>query len=187
MSKWGICYNGSMVHTRIMRRPLTENEIDLLMKDITFYPDLIYVKKSRLMKYTDAFVFEENGNFVGICAIYDIGDWVKLGPFVFLRAYHGKGYGQKLFAAVVSAYSHKNLFLSSSNGPVQKIVGTLQFDEVQNYLSLPGAIQRFLIGNMYEHVHWKLITEFLKKRFTMSRNARKYYIKKAHSKISKED
>ncbi|MFZ2206132.1 MAG: GNAT family N-acetyltransferase [Microgenomates group bacterium] len=161
----------------IVRRPLTETEIDLLMEDIKLYPDLIYVKKSRFQKYKDAFILEEAGSFVGICAVYETGRWVKLGPLVFLRKHHGKGYGKLLLTKIVSEYSNVNMFISSTNIAVQKIISRLGFKEIAGYLYLPYKMIYFLIGHLYEHIHWKLITEFIRKLILMKRNSRKFYIK----------
>lgn len=161
----------------IVRRPLTETEINLLMEDIKLYPDLIYVKKSRLQGYTNAFVIEEDDCFVGVCGIYEVDDWVKLGPLVFLRKYHGKGYGKLLLTKIVSEYSNANLFISSTNIAVQKIISRLGFKEIAGYLSLPHKMIYFLIGHLYEHIHWKLISEFIRKLILMKRNSRKFYIK----------
>lgn len=166
-----------MPKINIVRRPLSDSEIELLIKDITYYPDLIYVKQSRLKTYKNAYVVEEDEQFVGICGIYEINDWIKLGPLVLLKKYHGKGYGKILLSRIVSDHSNKNIFITSSNIVVQKIISRLNFKEVSGYFKLPTKIQVFLIGNFYEHLHWKLITEFLRKLFLMKRNVRKYYIK----------
>ena len=116
---------------KIIRRPLKENEINLLIEDIKLYPSLIYVKKSEFKKYKNAYVIEENGQFVGICGIYEIKDWVKLGPLVFLKKFHGKGYGKILLNKIVSDYAKQNIFVDSSNVAMQKIISRLKFKEVK--------------------------------------------------------
>ncbi len=162
---------------KIVRRPLKEDEINLLMKDIKLYPDLVFVKESRFRKYNDAYIVEQDKDFVGLCGIYEMRDWVKLGPLVFLKKYHGKGYGKILLNKIVSDYSDKNIFITSSNIAVQKIISRLGFDEINSYFKLPTPILFFLIKQLYEHIHWKMITEFFRKKFTMTRNVRKYYIR----------
>jgi len=104
-------------------------------------------------------------------------NWIKLGPLVFLKKYHGKGYGKILLKKIVIDYSNKNIFITSSNIAVQKIISRLGFKEINGYFKLPTPILLFLIKQLYEHIHWKMITEFFRKIFTMTRNARKYYIK----------
>ena len=109
-----------MINIKITRRPLKENEINLLMKDIELYPDLVYVKESRFRKYNDAYIVEQDKEFVGLCGIYEMKDWVKLGPLVFLKKFHGKGYGKILLNKIVNDYSNTNIFITSSNIAVQK-------------------------------------------------------------------
>jgi RimJ/RimL family protein N-acetyltransferase len=170
----------------IVLRPLKDIEIDLLMKDIVYYPDLVYVKKSRFQSYKDAYIVEEGSQFVGICGIYKMKDnWVKLGPLVFLRNHHGKGYGKLLLSKIVSDHTDKNIFITSSNIAVQKIIEKLGFKEVSGYFSLPMIVQLFLIKTFREHLHIKLFTEFFRKLFTMKRNKRKYYIKNSIRHLTK--
>ena len=104
-------------------------------------------------------------------------DWVKLGPLVFLKKFHGKGYGKILLNKIVDDYSDKNIFITSSNIAVQKIISKLTFKEVSSYYNLPFSIILFLIKQLYEHIHLKMITEYFRKKFSMKRNVRKYYIK----------
>jgi len=162
---------------RIIKRSLKENEINLLMNDIKLYPDLVFVKKSRFRKYDNAYIVEQDKEFVGLCGIYEMKNWVKLGPLVFLKKYHGKGYGKILLNKIVNDYSNKNIFITSSNIAVQKIISRLEFKEVAGYFNLPFQIILFLFKQLYEHIDWKLMTEFIRKQFTMTRNTRKYYIK----------
>jgi len=166
-----------VINIKITRRPLKEDEINLLMEDIKLYPDLVYVKESRFRKYNDAYIVEQDKEFVGLCGIYEMKDWVKLGPLVFLKKFHGKGYGKILLNKIVNDYSNKNIFITSSNIAVQKIISGLKFKEVDGYHKLPGPIILFLFKQLYEHIHWKMITEFFRKKFTMTRNTRKYYVK----------
>jgi len=68
------------------------------------------------------------------------------------------------------------LFITSSNIAVQKIVSKLNFQEVESYFNLPTIVKLFLIKQLFEYFHWELIVEFLRKKFTMKRNKRMYYI-----------
>ena len=166
-----------MLNIKITRRSLKENEIKLLMNDIKLYPDLVFIKESRFRKYNNAYIVEQDKEFVGLCGIYEMKDWVKLGPLVFLKKFHGKGYGKILLNKIVNDYSNKNIFITSSNIAVQKIISRLGFDEIKGYFKLPFTILLFLFKQLYEHIHWKMVTEFFRKKLTMTRNDRKYYVK----------
>lgn len=167
-----------MLNIKIIRRSLKESEIKLLLEDIKLYPDLVFIKESRFRKYDNAYIVEQDKEFVGLCGIYEMKNWVKLGPLVFLKKFHGKGYGKILLNKIVNDYSDKNVFITSSNIAVQKIISRLDFKEVAGYFNLPFPIILFLFKQLYEHIHWKIITEFFRKKLTMIRNTRKYYIKK---------
>lgn len=166
-----------MPNIKIVRRYLKEKEIDLLIEDIKLYPDLIFVKKSRFKKYNNAYIVEKDGEFVGMCGIYKIKDWIKLGPLVFLKKFHGRGYGKILLNRIVNDYSNKNIFITSTNIAVQRIVSKLNFKEIDGYYKLPPQIILFLFKQLNEHIGWKIVTEFFRKKFSMSRHTRKYYIK----------
>lgn len=166
-----------MINIKITRRSLKENEINLLMNDIKLYPDLIYVKKSSFKKYKNPYIVKYKNEFVGLCAIYQIENWIKPGPFVFLKKFHGKGYGKILLNKIVGDYSNKNIFITSSNTAVQKIISRLNFKEVDGIFNLPTSILLQSIKFLFECFHWKVITEFIRKKFTMKRNTRKYYVK----------
>lgn len=76
-----------MINIKTTRRPLKEDEINLLMKDIKLYPDLVYVKESRFRKYNDAYIAEQDKEFVGLCGIYEMKDWIKLGHYFMGKRY----------------------------------------------------------------------------------------------------
>lgn len=162
---------------KIIKRPLNNQEIDSLISDIHYYPSLIYLKKSRLSKYAKPYVVEVGNEFVGMCAVYEFNNWVKLGPLVFLKKFHGKGYGKILLTKIVKDYLKKDLYITSSNIAVQKTVEKLEFKEIKSLLYIPLSVKLFLVKQIYEHFHWKLIAEFIRKKITMKNNARKYYIK----------
>ena len=170
-----LCYTFRMVI--IVKRPLWEREIDAIVSDIRSYPSLIYVAKSRLAQYKTPYVLEENGVFVGLCAVYEFDQWVKLGPLVFLQQFHGKGYGNILLTQIVADYAKKDIYVTSSNIAVQKIIEKLHFTEVKGVWRLPLPVKIFLLKQLYEHMHWDMITEFIRKKLTMKSSARKYYIR----------
>ena len=172
-------YNVQIAAVTITKRPLNDVEIDLLMKDVRSYPDLVYVKRTRFQSFKNAYVIEEDGQFVGICGVYVVADrWIKLGPFAFLRKHQGKGYGKLLMNQIVSDHADKNVFITSSNVAEQRIIEAHNFQEVSGYLCLPWEVQLFLIKRFHEHLHIKLATEYFRKLFSMKRHARKYYIRK---------
>lgn len=119
--------------------------------------------------------------FAGICGVYEIGGWVKLGHFVLLQKFHGMGYGSLLLTKVVRDFQSKNIFITSSNIVVQKIARKLKFKEVKGYLHLPFSIQLFLISHIYEHISLEMVREFIRKKFIMKTHVREYFIKNKYT------
>ncbi|MBP9690703.1 GNAT family N-acetyltransferase [Candidatus Woesebacteria bacterium] len=162
----------------IIRRPLTDDEIDLLMSDIATYPDLPFIKKSRFRTFGAPYIMMENGDFVGICGVFDVDEkWMKIGPFVLLRNFHGKGYGKQIMGQIIADSHHKNKFIMSSNIAVQKIVEKQNFHELSGFWTVPINIKMFLLRSIPDHLHLFLITEFIRKLFLMKRGRMKYYVK----------
>jgi hypothetical protein len=96
-----------------------------------------------------------------------------------LKKFHWRGYGKILLKTITTDYLKKDIYLTSSNIAAQKIVGKLNFEETRGLFDLPLTVKLFLLKQIYEHIHWEMITEFIRKKLTMKSSARKYYIKYA--------
>lgn len=161
----------------IERRKLTNEEVDLLIYDTISFQSLIYVPKKRWLNYKNPHVIREGNNFAGVCTVYELKDWIKIGPIVVLKKYQGKGYGKKLLNEIVKDHKHKNVFITSSNPKIKKILDKLDFIYINNYFSLPFKIKLFLIKQLHEHLNFNTIIEFIRKRSKFKREKRYFFVK----------
>ncbi|MFC1790606.1 hypothetical protein ACFLZP_03945 [Patescibacteria group bacterium] len=65
---------------KITKRKLRSEEILLLIKNIKSFPDLTYVSQKRWQSFKNCYVACQNQQFAGVCVIYDLGSWLKIGP-----------------------------------------------------------------------------------------------------------
>lgn len=161
----------------IKRRKLTNKEVDLLIHDTKFFPSLIYVSKKRWLGFKNPYIIEEGNNFVGVCMIYELKDWIKIGPLIVLKKYQGKGFGKKLLYQIVKDYKNKNIFITSSNPNVKKILDKFNFIYVNSYFSLPLKMRLFLIKQLYEHISLNMLIEFIRKKLISNDEKRYYFVK----------
>lgn len=161
----------------IERRKLSESEILELVKDIRQFPNLAYVSPNRWRSFKNPYCISVEGNFAGVCVIYYIKNWIKLGPFVLLEKYHNKGLGKKLFQKIIQDNIKLSIFAASSNPAVQHLITSYNFQRVPNFFFLPIPIKFFLIRQFIEYLNLIFVYECIRKKFFLRRAEIKYYIK----------
>lgn len=161
---------------KIVRRKLKDQEIKSLIVDIKSFPDLTYVSKSRWQSFKSPYVLEINDSFVGVCIIYKLTNWVKIGPLVILKKYQGKGYGKILMKKIIDDNSDKKLYIGSSCRIVGKIATGFGFKKT-TLLSLPKEIKLFLIMQLFEYINFNLALENLRKRFVLKRGRYSFFVR----------
>ena len=170
-------YNQPVNKVEIIKRRLTDYEIDKLICDIKFYPDLTYVSKNHWKRIKTLLVLEEEHQFAGVCAVYEFRGWIKIGPLVLLNDFHGKGYGKLLVSKVLNSYHDKNIFAASTNPIVKSLLLKLHFANIDSFMSIPFEVKLFLFKQMIEYFNIPLVSEAIRKRITTKRGAFSYYIK----------
>lgn len=149
------------------------------MEDIKSFPDLVYVSPRRWETMPTPYVIEFDSYFAGVCGVYEVGDWVKFGPLVILTKYQGQGLGKALFTEVLSRYSHKNVFIASSNRIVQKLALQTHFERVRSILGLPREIQILLLNQLLIIMDKKLILDLLRKHSTLQHKTLEYFVRRS--------
>lgn len=165
-----------MQSIKIIKRPLLNKEINLLIADIKLFPDLVYVGRKKWLSFKNIYVAEKERDLLGVCVIYELKNWIKLGPLVVLKKHQGKGIGKTLIKKIVKDLKEKNIFITSSNPLVKKIALSMDF-EVRSFFSLPYGIKLFLIKQLIEYVGLTFFIETLRKKIIFNKKSYLFFIK----------
>lgn len=100
-----------MKNIQIKKRILTNREIQILIKEVEKFSAPFYVKEKVWKSFKDCYILMISKKFAGVFIIDKFNNWIKLGPFVILRKFHGKGLGTKIFQYLLKDNKSKKLFL----------------------------------------------------------------------------
>lgn len=159
----------------IFKRKLNIGEIDQLIPDIKKVPQLIAGDRKRWQKFDMVYVVYYKSEFIGICAIVTLDNWIKLGPFVILEEHRGKGYGKQLLSQIIKDYHGHNLFIGSATPAVWSIARNNNFTEVSLW-KMPYTVQKYLFINTLESCRRGIIGEWTQKLF-QKKNKYRCFIK----------
>lgn len=161
----------------LTKRNLTDQEITKLIKEIKKFPNLVAGNKKRWKDLDEVYVATLNKKLVGACGTSTFINWLKIGPFVVLEKYHGKGYGKKIIESVVNDNKDKNLFTVSSNPVVWKIMKNISFQQVNSFWELPPIAIVLLTLNIMRRLTIDTIQEQLSKR-NLQKESHHYFIRR---------
>lgn len=161
----------------IVRRNLSKIEASLLVQEMRNFPDIVYFSESHLSHLPHTFVAEIDGQFAGVCGVYEIGTWIKLGPLVVLQEYHGRGLGRALIQKVLQNYPNKNFLIISSNTKVQRIALTSGFAECRSFFALPNIVKFALARQLVHMLNTRLILEKIRKSIHYKRGPMRWYVR----------
>lgn len=150
----------------ITKRKLHNKEIEALIEEIKKFPNPLTGNKSRWRNFKQVYIATTNNDLIGICAVIELKDWFKLGPFVVFEKYQKQGYGKKIFETIVQDYSNNNLFVGSRSPAVAKIATWLGFKEIPSIWILPNTIKLYLIKHILQSLSIDSMKEFIKKKPT---------------------
>lgn len=162
---------------QITKKPPTNLEIDLLLTQMKKSPHVGLLSKSLWQKLDRAYVVRINNHLVGACVLYKLKNWIKIGPIVVLDKYQGKGYGKKLITKIVDDYPDNNLFISSSNPIVIRIVQDLGFKKLKNFFALPREIKIYFVKYFLERLSIDFIIDDFRKKIPFRLGKYSYFIR----------
>lgn len=97
-------------------RPLTEEEIDILVEEIKHIPGIVYMPRFLLRRISNSVVATCDGEFCGACSNYHIKrDIYKLGPLLVRAKYRKMGIGKELLNRSFKALESKTVYAGTSN------------------------------------------------------------------------
>jgi GNAT superfamily N-acetyltransferase len=161
----------------ITRRKLTKIEIAKLVNDIRFYPNLSYVSPKHFQLLTDPYCISLDGAFAGVCGIHTFDTWVKLGPFVVLHAFQGKGLGKMLFEKILSDTTSKSIYMVSSNPVVHRMLLAHAFRLVPNFFLLPTDVKAFLFHQLIDYLSVSFLKEGIRKKLFLHKGGLNYFVR----------
>ncbi len=161
----------------VVWRKLHRGEADILSEQTRSFPDLGFVNIKRGVSFDTLPILMVEGKLAGVLGLYHLSKWIKLGPFVILEKYQGKGYGKKLFKEVVSKFNDRNIYIGSSHPAVWKLARNSGFWETNDFFSLPWEIKKYLVLYFMKRLDLDYIVDGLKKLIHYRKRKYRYFLK----------
>ncbi len=167
---------------KIYKRKLTDTEIEKLILETRKFNDLIYVSKSSWTKHIDdTYVLEIDSQFAGVCSLWRGKEWVKLGPIIIFESFQGGGLARRLLKRVIVDCQDMNMFLSTTNPRIAKIIQSLNFYE-GNPLNFIDVYSSSFLITLFEYItSFRMVCEFIRKLIMYKREKRRYFLKYSKS------
>jgi GNAT superfamily N-acetyltransferase len=163
--------------SRIIKRKLSENEISSLAEESRKSAHIGLIKPSLWKKFKDIYVAEDNEKLVGICAIFHLKNWIKIGPIIVLGKEQGKGIGKALISTIIQEYPKSNFYIGSSNPRVKSIASKCCFIPV-SFLLLPFEIKIYLLSYIYQRLGVEYLVDGLKKKIMLKKEFSFYCLRR---------
>lgn len=148
----------------ILKRPLTDQEIDLVFKEIKTTPNITGYTKNEWKGFQDIFVAEKDGKLIGLSLLKVLDeDWSELAALYILPTFRHKGIGRRLFYKSIEYLKtkNKNIYTVSRNPLVIDLMRTNQF-KIIGFSSLPRAIKVHIFKHSMSFYRFK---EYIRKVF----------------------
>ncbi|KKU88230.1 hypothetical protein A3A64_04980 [Candidatus Gottesmanbacteria bacterium RIFCSPLOWO2_01_FULL_48_11] len=162
----------------VAKRALRQNEINCLVKELWRLPHVGFINKRLWQTFKHIYVATHDGNFVGVCVVFPLKQWTKLGPLVICQKYQGKGFGKALLTHVVQNMDQRNLFIGSSNPKVCNIAEDLGFKKETSFFCVPSEIQRYLLSYIFTRFSFQYLLDAMKKKLRSGHWKYYYFLKR---------
>lgn len=148
----------------------------MLMNELPHTPGLVYIDPSIWKSFQNPYVVLVEEQFAGVCQVYELGRWIKIGPIALLKKHQGHGIGKQLVARIIRDYPLKQIFLTTTNSALKKIAIMNKFRRVRSFFLLPIPIALFLIRQFFEYLRIQSISEYLRKTKNKDRGEMCFFI-----------
>jgi GNAT superfamily N-acetyltransferase len=155
---------------------LSDYMIEQLQQEVKKSINITLFDKRTWNTYETVYVARENDNFVGVCVVDPIENYYKLGPFIVLSEYQGKGYGAELFEQVIKNLEGKTLFVGSSNPAVRKIIGKHGFETLPRK-NVPKCLKVYFLKYMLKVLDAAFLWDAFKKWVVRGRGRYSIYVR----------
>lgn len=132
---------------KIRQRKLKRNEAILLVEKIKETPNITGYSLREWLNFSNLLIAESNEErLIGICTCCDFGKrWTFLSVLFVLKEFRGQGVGTILFNKTcdISLSRKKNLYTSSQNPTVIKMMKAREFITFTTLIKLPRNYKRY--------------------------------------------
>lgn len=167
------------MHVAIKKRLLNDKETLLFSHETQQSKDIGYISPQIFKDFPIVYVAEAKEKLAGILVAIPLSKWIKLGPFIILRKYQGKGLGNKLFTYVINKHKMNDLYISSSNSKVCHLAVKNGFS-LTSFFHLPWEIKRYLFDYLLQRLNGMFIIDDIIKKIRYHRGTYRYFIKSAN-------
>lgn len=149
----------------ITKRPLTDQEIDLIYHELKSTPNITGYTRSEWKAFKNVFVATRQGILIGISLTKMIDEqWDELAVLYVLPAFRHKGVGKHLFYKAFESLKDKkkNIYAVSRNQSIIALLKSNRF-ELLNFLKLPPELKLHILKfalspyRIYEFVRKSLV------------------------------
>lgn len=165
-----------MKKLHIIKRSLTEKEIDKLQEEVKPSPNITLFPKKRWKQFHEVYIASNNKDFIGACAVVHLGTWKKIGPLIIKKQFHNKKYGKQLLMYVMNKHKNNHLFVGSSNHKVWRILEKQGFRKTQ-YFDLPKEIKSYFFFYIIKNMSYIFIRDWLRKTINNPKRNYQHYVK----------
>ncbi len=161
----------------ITKRALYVGEIDTLVKELRRFPHIGFINARLWRTFQHTYVITVNGDFVGVCVVFPLKRWTKIGPLVVCQKYQDKGFGKALLTHVVDKLTKHNLFIGSSNPKIRAIAKRLGFKKETRFFKIPFEIQCYLLSYLFTRFSLEYFLDAMKKKLRSGHWKYYYFLK----------
>ena len=154
----------------LTHRPLTPEEARTLQAELKTTPNIIGYTARELVRFSDAFVAEREGEFAGVCISKDLRfGWTDIAILYVLPAFRGNGIGAELCTAAWKRAEERerHIFTLSRNPAVIHLMERFGMETSGGMRNAPLAAHLHMNRHMMNLYRWK---EMIRKSSAM-RNA----------------
>lgn len=159
----------------ITRRALTVDEAISLSEETRKSPHIGFIDADLWKSFPHVYVATKQRTLVGVCVVFPLRGWVKIGPLVVMGTFQGKGYGRILLTHAIRHYRNARIFVGSSNPKVHTIVRSLGLREVGSIFRVPLEVQRYLLHYLLMRVSYAYLVDALRKKLLFRRGKYRYF------------
>ena len=144
---------------KLSKKNLLEREALLLVEQIKRTSNITGYSLKEWLKFKDILVAtDELGNLAGLCLYYDFSDaWTFISVLFVLDKFRNQGIGKQLFYTAcndIMKNRKRNIYTSSRNPIVIKMMKDLHFTIFETLLKLPEPYKKYEVKFMIRSLKW---------------------------------